>query len=55
MLVIGILKDEFYHQDSDYNELQLLIKNNLENISILNSYDLDALLSLKGLKQLLFN
>ena len=54
-LVIGVLKDEFYHQDNDYNELQLLIKNKLKDQTILNSYDLDKLLSINGLKELMLN
>ena len=54
-LVIGVLKDEFYHQITDYNELQSLIKRMLESKTILNSYDLDELLSIKGLKELILN
>ena len=54
-LVIGVLKDEFYHQDGDYSELQLFIKNKLENKSVSNTYDLDELLSIKGLKELMLN
>ena len=53
-LVIGVLKDEYYPQEADYDELQQLIMNNLKNYTISNNYDLDKLLSINGLNQLLF-
>ena len=53
-LVIGIMKDEYYQNDNDYNEFQLSIKNKLLKHAIKDSSDVDSLLSLKGLKQLLF-
>jgi len=55
LLVIGVMKDEFYKQDNDYNDIQLLIKKKLMNHTIRNSSDLDSLLSLRGLNELLFN
>ena len=53
-LVIGIMKDEYYQNDNDYNEFQLSIKNKLLKHTIKDSSDVDSLLSLKGLNQLLF-
>ena len=55
MLVIGVMKNEYYHNDNEYDKLQLLIKNKLEKYTAKNSYDVDAILSLKGLNELLFN
>ena len=54
-LVIGVMRDEYYQLDKDYNELQLLIKQKLKNYKIANSYDLDSLLNIKGLNLLLLN
>ena len=54
MLVIGVIKDEYYHVDDvDYDEIQLTIKAGLDKYTITNSYDVDALLSIKGLNALL--
>ena len=53
MLIIGVMKDEYYLKDNDYDELQLLIKKKLANCVVKNSYDIDAILSLKGLNNLL--
>ena len=55
MLVIGIIKDEYYQYDNDYDDLQRFIKNRLKEYIIKNSYDIDSLLSIKGLNQLLLN
>ena len=55
LLVIGVMKDEYYKQDNDYNDIQLLIKNKLVRYTIRNSADLDSLLSIRGLNDLLFN
>ena len=52
-LVIGVLKDEYYQIINEYDEIQMLIKNNLKDYQISNSYDLDALLSINGLNKLL--
>lgn len=49
LLVIGVLKDEFYQESTDYDETQSLIKENLKNTVVKNSYDLDTLLSISGL------
>ena len=54
-LVIGVMRDEYYQLDKDYNELQLLIKQKLKDYKIANSYDLDSLLNIKGLNLLLLN
>ena len=53
LLVIGVLKDEYYGHDKDYNEMQLLIKKRLEGYLFSNTYELDALLNIKGLNKLL--
>lgn len=52
-LVIGIIRDEYYQNDNDYSEIQLLIKKRLEGYQISNSYDIDDLLNIKGLTNLL--
>ena len=54
-LVIGVMRDEYYQIDNDYNELQQFIKDRLKDRRISNSYDLDALLNIKGLNNLLIN
>ena len=53
ILVIGVLRDEYYQKQSDYTDLQLKIKKNLNRCIIANSYDLDSLLNIKGLNELL--
>ena len=55
MLVIGVLRDEYYQIDNDYNELQQLIKDKLKDYRLTNSYELDGLLNIKGLNLLLLN
>ncbi|MBO7573415.1 MAG: hypothetical protein J6T25_01265 [Bacilli bacterium] len=54
-LVIGVMRDEYYQIDNEYNDLQLLIKNRLKNYRISDSYELDAILSIKGLNLLMIN
>ena len=54
-LVIGVMRDEYYQFVNDYNDLQLFIKNRLKDYRISDSYELDALLSIKGLNLLLIN
>ena len=54
-LVIGMMKDEYYNYQNDYDELQLAIKNKLAKQRISNTYDLDSLLSIKGLSLLMLN
>lgn len=54
ILVIGIMKDEYYHLDNDYDELQAFIKNKLTNYTISSSADIDALLCNQGLEKLFF-
>ena len=53
-LVIGVMKDEFQQTSSDYNLLQLHIKESLKSVNINSSSDIDALLCLKGLNRLFF-
>lgn len=53
LLVIGVMKDEFYQLDNDYDELQLFIKNRLKDYQLISTYDLDSLLNIKGLGTLL--
>ena len=54
LLVIGIMKDEYYHNDSNYDDVQLFIKNKLTDYSISSSVDIDSLLSNQGIEKLLF-
>ena len=54
IIVIGIMKDEYYHLDNEYDELQVFIKNKLTNYTISNSADIDALLCNQGLDNLFF-
>ena len=54
ILVIGIMKDEYYQQDNEYDELQTFIKNKLTNYTISSSADIDALLCNQGLEKLFF-
>ena len=55
MLVIGVMKDEFYNNETDYNDIQLMIKEKLKAYRISNNYDIDGLLSIKGLNKLILN
>ena len=55
LLVIGVMKDEYYGLSSDYDEIQLFIEDKLKNMVITNGYDIDGLLNIKGLNTLLFN
>ena len=55
LLVIGVMKDEYYKIDNDYDEIQSAIKEKLHGCTISNSYDLDNLLNIQGLNKLLFN
>ena len=54
LLVIGIMKDEYYHIDGDYDETQKFIGNKLKDYVISNSADIDALLCNQGLDHLFF-
>lgn len=54
-LVIGVMRDEYYQIDNEYNDLQLLIKNRLKDYRLTNSYELDSFLNIKGLNLLLLN
>ena len=53
LLVIGVLKDEYYLRSNEYSDIQLFIKNKLAKYTIRNSGDLDSLLSIRGLDTLL--
>ena len=52
LLTIGVMKNEYNHEDAEYDDIQTLIKQRTENITISNTYDLDALLSIQGLKNI---
>ena len=54
-LVIGVMRDEYYQRNSEYNEIQTLIKEKLSNYRIGDYYDLDDLLNIKGLSLLYRN
>ena len=53
-LVIGVMKDDYYQNRCEYNDIQSLIKEKLANYRISDYYDLDSLLNIKGLS-LLYN
>jgi len=54
MLVIAVIKDEYYHNQEEYEELETFIKTKLASYEIRNTNDIDALLNLKGLNHLFF-
>ena len=54
MLVIGVMRDEYYQNECEYNDIQLFIKDKLINYRISDYYDLDDLLNIQGLS-LLYN
>ena len=55
MIVISVIRDQYYQEDDrDYDEIRRIIKTNLNQYTVKNSYDIDALLSIKGLNKLLF-
>ena len=54
LLVIGVIKDEYFNFESDYDDIQKAIKEKLKNHVVSNSYDLDDLLNIKGLNRLIF-
>ena len=55
MLVIGVMKDEYYRYDNEYDERQLMIKEKLKDYSFKHVDDIDSLLNLKGLNHLFFD
>ena len=54
ILIIGMMKDEYYQIDNEYDELQIFIKNKLKDYNISSSVDIDALLCNQGLEKLFF-
>ena len=54
LLIIGVMKDKYYHFDNDYDDIQKFIKNKLTNYTISSSADIDALLCNQGLVKLFF-
>ena len=54
MLVIGVMKDEYYSNNAEYDELQMSIKERLKDYQIKDSNDIDSLLNLKGLNSIFF-
>lgn len=53
LLVIGVMNDEYYQNKNDYDVVQKIISDSIESIVLTNSYELDALLNIKGLRKLL--
>lgn len=53
LLVIDVLKDTYLQKESKYSGLKKIIHQNLSLITLTNSYELDALLSINGLRKLL--
>ena len=49
ILVIGVMKDEYYPIDNDYDQIQIHIKDVLTDVTIKNSYDIDSLLNIQSL------
>ena len=54
LLVIGVIKDEYYSHENEYDDLQKYIKERLRDYEFKNSDDIDSLLCLKGLNNLFF-
>ena len=55
MLVIGVMKDEYYSNNSEFDELQEFIKDRLKDYEIKDSNNLDSLLNIKGLNYIFFD
>lgn len=55
LLVIGVIKDEYYHNDNEYDDIQIFIKERLRDYEFKDSHDIDNLLCLKGMNNLFFN
>lgn len=54
MLIIGVMKNEYYKNDVEYSETEQFIKDKLTNYSISGSNDIDSLLNNKGLNKIFF-
>ena len=52
LLVIAVMRDEFYHIENEYDEFQLLIKERTREFVIKNTNDLDTLLNIGTLQKL---
>lgn len=52
LLTIGVIKDEYYHLDNEYDDIQMAIKKSLKNKTISSNYDLDSIFNIQGLKEL---
>lgn len=52
LLVIGVIKDQYTGTKNEYDPLQSQIENSLRDIKLKSSYDIDKLLSIKGLLDL---
>ena len=50
LLLIGVIKAEYYKTENEYDDIQLTIKKHLDKFTLHNSYELDALLSIQGVK-----
>ena len=53
LLVIAMMRDEYKQVSGEYTATQLLIKENLGDIVIKNTYDLDSLLNIAGVTKLI--
>ena len=53
LLVIAMMRDEYEQVGGEYTATQLLIKENLGDIVIKNTYDLDSLLNIAGVTKLI--
>ena len=54
MLVINVMKHEYYHSNVELSELEEFIKDKLENYVIKDTNDIDSLLNLNGLNKIFF-
>lgn len=54
-LVIGVMKDEYYHTFDNRNHIEDYIASSLEDYEIKSSDDIDSLLNLQGLSELFLN
>ena len=52
LLVIGVIRDEYFNIENDYAPIQEMIKNGLKDLTVSNSYEIDELLNIKGLHEL---
>ena len=55
MMVIDVMKCEYYHANDELDEFKKSIRDKLENYVIKDTNDIDSLLNLKGLNKIFFD